>query len=400
MFKPATYHLRPGDWLPALLLLWSVAFAGLVYAEDAARHRDERTTRLPPNDISRVVELIALKHYLAPDEAEVKANTGNITHLNSYLKQLDPYSRYLTREEAEFFGQRTKKTRFGIGINLLLNHGKVLGIPLVGGPLYRKRGQTTALIQSINGHRIMMSNFDSYAFLGDLPHGKPVDVIFAARKGIPRQIFHIIPENVSNPSLEIMHHKDALILKINRFSNGDNKKVRMALRKLGRKQKLIIDLRFSPGGDIYAMNDLLSLLLPEGKVVATLLDNKGRTVRLRTLSGQVKPGRPVYIAVSEYTASSAELFARALSYYKKRALIVGEATKGKCLAQRAFKLPSGGLLSLSTHRILDASGKFCQGIPLNPDHNLHDIEFLGLPELYRNISGIGGKASQAAHPGV
>ncbi len=384
------YHLRLGRWIQVFLLLCSVSLASQKNAESASSHNRDYATRLPPDDISRVVDLIVLKHYLSPNEDEVKANADKVERLNAYLKQLDPYSKYLTREEVVFFSQRIQEIRFGIGVNLLLNHGKVLGIPLTGGPLYRKRGQGAVLIQSINGHKIDIGDFRSYAFLSDLPPGKPVDVITAARNGFPRQIIRVVPENVSNPSLEIMRHGNALILKINRFSNGDNKKARMALKNLVKKQNLIIDLRFSPGGDIYAMNDLLSLLLPEDKVVATLLDNKGKTVQLRTLSGQVKPMTSVYIAVSKYTASSSELFARALSHYNKRVLVVGEKTKGKCLAQRAFKLPSGGLLKLSTHRIKDAAGIFCQGIPLTPDHSLPDIEFWGENEIYKYISRING----------
>lgn len=343
---------------------------------------------VPEPDVQRILKLVRAKHYLTSIDQTVEKNLRQIDSVNQYLAHLDPYSKYLSQEQATFFRKRGQKLRIGIGLNLLNDHGRILGVPLKNGPFYRSGYKQAEFVYSINGRIIDFEKYASYSFLGQLEISNRVNIVLAKEDGSAGRTFSVVIEKIKNPSILVYHHKDALIVQINKFKNGDVAPIKSALAKVDKRGKIIFDLRFSPGGDIYAMADLLSLFLVEGAPVAALVDNRGDRTELHALDGRIVQENPIYLLASEYTASSAELFIRALRERYPLVSLVGMPTKGKCLAQENFELPSGGLLNLSTHRVSDAQGVFCQGKPIHPDRWIPDIARLKMSDIYRIIHGI------------
>jgi carboxyl-terminal processing protease len=103
-------------------------------------------------------------------------------------------------------------------------------------------------------------------------------------------------------------------------------------RRLSRAgvERVVIDLRGNPGGELRIARELAEDLLPRGALIMELEDRDGDTLRYVSRHDAVFDGQ-VVLRVDATTASAAEIFAAAL-WIHGRAQIVGERTFGKCTA--------------------------------------------------------------------
>lgn len=97
---------------------------------------------------------------------------------------------------------------------------------------------------------------------------------------------------------------------------------------------LVLDLRGCPGGDLMAAIDVASLFLPEGAIIAAVVDGDGDETVYR--SRTERPcATPLLILVDHKTASAAEVLAGSLGA-NDRAVILGESTFGKGTVQKVL----------------------------------------------------------------
>ncbi len=148
---------------------------------------------------------------------------------------------------------------------------------------------------------------------------------------------------------------------------------------------IIIDLRHTPGGDLYATTDALSFLLKKNQDIAYLKSGK-HLISLQSLDGQIIRKKKVIILLSRFTASSAEIFTLALKHYYPNLTLVGEKTAGKCLAQEDFPLKNNALLHLSVYAVLTPTSLPCQDIPILPDHMINNIELMDIKEIIKRLN--------------
>lgn len=96
-------------------------------------------------------------------------------------------------------------------------------------------------------------------------------------------------------------------------------------------RELVLDLRGNPGGDVLAAIDFASEFLPEGTVIARLIDGDGDETVYRSYNSN--PCRwPMTVLVDGFTASAAEIVAGALRAHG-RAEVKGGPTYGKNVVQ-------------------------------------------------------------------
>lgn len=129
-------------------------------------------------------------------------------------------------------------------------------------------------------------------------------------------------------------------------------------------QRLIVDVRGNPGGDVGAAISLAGEFLPKGSLIATMMDTDGDET---TYSSTVDDpcSWPLEIWVDRFTASAAELFAGALQVHN-RARVLGETTYGKGTVQTIL----GGLAGPTLHsvaRVMLPNGEEIQGLGVCPD---------------------------------
>ncbi len=122
---------------------------------------------------------------------------------------------------------------------------------------------------------------------------------------------------------------DEGMLRIRLFTTRLPSRAHMAIRRLRQAgaQRLLLDLRGCPGGDLHAALDLASDFLPEGTLLARLVDGDGDETEV--VSRNPAPcDLPITLWVDGDTASAAEAFAGCLKL-SGRATLRGSRTRGK-----------------------------------------------------------------------
>lgn len=125
-------------------------------------------------------------------------------------------------------------------------------------------------------------------------------------------------------------------------------------------RRLVLDLRYNPGGLIEQGVELARLFLDEGDTVATLRGRVAKHTRTYVADAPQRwPDLPIVLLVGPNTASAAELLAGALQDHE-RATVVGARTFGKGVVQTTFKLDEDVGLKFTTSRWYTPNGRNVQ----------------------------------------
>ena len=333
-------------------------------------------------ELREIALLIHKHHYLAPDRKDIEHSLSALEDVNVYLSKLDPYSELIPENRRVFVESRAQKERTGPGLDYLIDEDNMLAVPVFEAPFYRSGETSAVLLDSVNGHKLQWGDFESYRFLGSFERQDKIELEFRRSDNGISEIASVRSDTYLNLPLRYYQIDESLVIEIRRFKSGYADVFKEALQKAKDVEMLVLDLRFSPGGDIYAMTDWLSMLLPADLPVAKLLKrSKDIGVDLKTLSGRVMQDKSILILSSRYTASSAEIFAHVLAHYLEHVVVTGEAGKGKCLAQNEFSVSGGQTLVLSTYEVILPNGKSCENNALRPTNLLEGIEFMDMPEI-------------------
>ena len=129
-------------------------------------------------------------------------------------------------------------------------------------------------------------------------------------------------------------------------------------------QRLVIDLRGNPGGNLTTVTDMLKILLPEGTIVST--EDKYGNVEEVACDGKNEFTKPLAVLVNQYSASASEIFAGAVQDYGT-GQIVGMTTYGKGVVQQLMDLNDGTYLKLTIAEYYTPSGRSINGEGVTPD---------------------------------
>ncbi len=144
--------------------------------------------------------------------------------------------------------------------------------------------------------------------------------------------------------------------------------------------KLIIDLRYNPGGELNAIVTVLDYILPEGPIVH-VMDRDNQEVAAYH-SEATELDMPMAILVNGRTVSAAELFTAALRDYNK-AIIVGTTTYGKGCMQTTIPLRSGGAVSVTYRMYNPPFSENYHGVGIEPDIVVELDESLANKNIYK-----------------
>ncbi len=130
---------------------------------------------------------------------------------------------------------------------------------------------------------------------------------------------------------------------------------------------VIIDLRENTGGASLTLQRAARHFFAEGRRLGEVIDRSGKSRPLDTLPtfSAHYPGK-VVVLVGETTASSAEIFARALQWHR-RATLIGQRTAGSVVEAFTHHLPDGGGMKVSEKDFIDPAGQRLEGRGVTPD---------------------------------
>lgn len=254
------------------------------------------------------------------------------------------------------------------------DNGRVIALPRKDGALYEAGFRDQQILVSVDNRDVSSESFaDIGARLTSAARNGAVWLELRQTPNTPIQRVRLVSATTRRLPVEVVKVNGHDVVRIHAFVARQTRELLMsALKELDHaSNRLILDLRYAGGGDLFEAMDCASLFLPAGKRLATVVDRDGARQEYHSLENMQVVRRPVMLLVGPGTASASEVFLRALEHYR-RAYSVGAKTHGKCLSQRQYVLPDGSVLSLSNRRILGPDDRYCEGQGVMPDLSVED----------------------------
>jgi carboxyl-terminal processing protease len=316
--------------------------------------------------IDEAVRIVQQHHLFRTDPASLDRKTRET--LIASLRRTDHDAHWWPQQEAAANRDWTGRGIVGIGASVIDDGSRILFVPISGGPMARQGINRPVLLMSLQGRSADSLDLETVQrMLGD-PTPGPIDATVRGLVDEP-PVDLVLERAAYDPvSAERITSFALPVVRIHRFVRGlTMMQLRSALLPIVKAgQPIILDLRYSAGGDLFEALDSASLFLPQGLTLATLVDNTGRRTVLRSVDKGATSTGSIFILTGPGTISAAEVFAAALQHHA-HARLIGAPTHGKCLAQSAFRLVDGSVLVLSTQRILTATDWYCDGKGVAPD---------------------------------
>lgn len=313
--------------------------------------------------------------------------------INGMLESLDdPYSDYMSQEDAKNFHQSLSSSFEGIGAEIQERDGHIVVVtPLKGSPAEKAGLKPEDKIMSVDGKSLQgMSTTEAVSLirgekgtdvkLSVLRQGaeQPVDVTIT-RDTIPI-------ETVYGEMLEDGIAK----VQITNFSQNTTTELVNVLNDLQKQgmKGLVLDLRQNPGGLLDQAIKISSLFVPEGKVLFKVEDRKGN-VEEYTSENKNKNELPLVVVIDKGSASASEILAGAVSE-SAGVPLVGEKSFGKGTVQRAEDFNDGSNMKFTTDKWLTPNGNWIHKKGIKPDHEVPLPEYASLsfidPETELKVS--------------
>jgi carboxyl-terminal processing protease len=315
-------------------------------------------------DIRKLVSAVKIINYAYVEDVDGEKLTEEA--IKSMLKELDPHSTYLSKEEVKEANEPLEGNFEGVGIQFQIYKDTILVVaPIPGGPSYEAGIMAGDKIVTIDGENATGEKI-SNNYVRDHLRGKKgtkvkVGIKRSHRKGIID--YTIVRDEIPLNSVDAGYMLDDAtgLIKVSRFSRTTLDEFQNYMKTLKEQgmQNLILDLRGNPGGYLQTAIDLADQFLADRK---TIVYTEGRVAPRRdfnaTGQGSFQEGKLI-VLINEGSASASEIVSGAVQDYG-RGLVVGRRSFGKGLVQRPFNLPDSSVIRLTTARYHTPSGRYIQ----------------------------------------
>lgn len=274
----------------------------------------------------------------------------------------DPYTSFLTPDEAKQLQDDLSGIIYGIGAEIGLKDDKITVIsPIGGGPAERAGIQKGDTILRIDGEATDSMDLDIAVskIRGDEGTRVKLEIL---RNGETRT-FEITREKIEIKSVEgEIKEGNIGYLEITRFDENTTDLLQNKLDEYVARgvKKVILDLRGNPGGYLDQSITVTSEFLKDGIVVTEKKDVDGNSDKYdyKTTGKGKMTGNDIKIVIliDEGTASAAEIVAGALHDHD-RATLVGMATFGKGSVQEIENLSGGAQMRITIAHWYTPDGK-------------------------------------------
>ncbi|MCA9732022.1 S41 family peptidase [candidate division KSB1 bacterium] len=286
--------------------------------------------------------------------------------IEGMLKELDPHTVFIPKDDIQDVVERFEGHFEGIGIEFIIqNKYPTVVSPISDSPSDRLGLRPGDKIMAIDG--ISTFDFTDEQVMDRLrgPKGSAVEIEIDRRGEKDTLHFTIVRDQISIFSIlaDFMLDENIGYIKLTRFSRTTDEEFVSALKKLqaAGMKKLILDLRFNSGGYLDQAVAIVSKFLQPGqKIVFT----KGRIPQVNeeyfAEAGEFDAQNlPLIVLINHGSASASEIVAGAIQDWD-RGLVVGEQSFGKGLVQRQVNLKDGAAIRVTVARYYTPSGRLIQ----------------------------------------
>jgi carboxyl-terminal processing protease len=293
-------------------------------------------------------------------------------NFDTLLKQLDPYSKYLSETELEAIFSAANGRYTGIGIEVEERENRIVIVnTLPGSPAELAGIEGGDKLVAINAEDVTHKNIEHVSKLLQEAQLSTIQVTVERAKSKLTLALRRQEINLESVTSQLLTQGNGY-LSLNSFNNNSFHDVARHINKLTSKNGeqlsgLIIDLRDNPGGTLTAAVAISDLFLNSGIIVST----KGRfydaNQQFNAQHGDILNGAPLVIMINENSASASEILAGALQD-NQRALVVGTKSFGKGSVQSLIPIGNGTTaLKLTTARYYTPQGRSIEGVGIEPD---------------------------------
>jgi len=319
----------------------------------------------------RIIEELQGRYYrpVDVDKLSTAGVKGTLKSLN------DPYTVYLSPEEAKALATRMSGQFFGIGATLHKGKkGPVITRVYAGSPAEKAGLKPGDIIVTVDGQPTANEAVDvSVARIrGD--EGTHVKLGVEPKAGGPVETLDLVRRRVELPETRKRMERAGgekvgyvQLFAFNAFAARDVRRDVEALAKRG-AQSFILDLRYNVGGLLDQAVDVTGIF-QTGVVTST----KGLHSPLEVFrtNGLLATEEPLVLLVNGYSASASEIVTGALKDHQ-RAEVIGTRTFGKGLVQITVPLGNGAALHLTIAVYLTPNGTNINKKGITPDIVVRD----------------------------
>ena len=298
----------------------------------------------------------------------------------------DEYTYYVTAEESDDYEEEITGTYGGLGFYFTKTYVDYQD-PADESTLYIQLSQVFPNTPSSKaglkaGDYIIAINDESVVELEATECAKRMkgtpgtSVNITIKRGNSTFTLSLTREVITVPTVEyeMISGSSTAYLRILEFSSSTYKAIGNALADLSSQgmQKLIIDLRDNPGGDVDVSLAIADMFISNSELLSISYKDKTRDVTyVANSSVMVSPDVEVAILVNGGTASAAEIFSTAMRD-NGRAVLFGSKTYGKGIMQVISSFGTG-YTSITTASFVGPSGNTIHKEGVEPDFAIEDI---------------------------
>lgn len=285
----------------------------------------------------------------------------------------DPYTEYMSKKEAAEFSGDLQGTFSGIGAKLELDKEKnvVIAAPLVGSPAEAAGLRAKDVIAAIDGKTTSGLSLNDAVKKIRGERGTKVKL------GIIRDRTEAIEVNITRDTIKVSSVESKMLeasigyIQVSQFSDDTDELAQAAAEKLKTEgaQKIILDLRDNPGGEVESAVNLSSLWLDKNDEVVQ--QRRGKTVIAtdHAAGDNVLKGIPTVVLINAGSASASEITALALRDHGA-ATIMGEKSYGKGVVQQLFPFDDGSSVKITVARWYSPKGTNIDQKGITPDREV------------------------------
>ena len=280
----------------------------------------------------------------------------------------DPYSVYYTQEELDAMLETASGTYVGIGVTVTqdVKTGQITLLnPTEGGPADLAGVKSEDILLEVDGEAV--TGQDLNAVVSRIKGEEGTAVTLTVQRGASRLELEAVRETIETQtvSYEMLDGQIGYlyILEFDEVTTAQFTEALAALENEG-MEKLIIDLRDNPGGNVQVVCDILDRILPEGLIVYTE-DKYGEREEYWSDADNYLDC-PLAVLINENSASASEIFAGAVKDYGA-ATLVGTRSYGKGVVQSILDLGDGTAVKLTVSKYYTPNGNNIDGVGIEPD---------------------------------
>lgn len=284
----------------------------------------------------------------------------------------DPYTVYLTAEEAKELDDDLSGTLSGIGAEIAIKNNQLTVVaPIADSPAEKaglKPGDAIIRIDDTDSSGLTLEQA-----VRKIRGAADTQVKLKVVRGNAAPTDYTITRAVITVASVKSSMKPGGVgyLQVTRFGSDTGEKLHTAAADLQSQgaTKFVLDLRNDPGGYLEEAVTVTSQFLNSGELVVEQRKD-GKSIEKLYSKGQGSMiGKPTVVLINAGSASASEIVAGALQDHKV-ATLVGETSFGKGSVQEISKLAGGAELKITVAHWYTPAGKNITKEGIKPDHEV------------------------------